>query len=271
MTLVFFFISCKEVLVPVPEQGETISPRVVLLEELTGVSCPNCPTGTEKIKELKNTYGDNLVVVAIHGDFLSWPTPESKYDFRFPEAKQLENYLKPWLGKPAASVNRIQHVEDELSVSNPQLWNGYVKDELESEHRVNLDLDLEYNEDTREVSIKAIVLPVSDFGLEEEVRMTVMVLESEIEDAQEDPTSIIEEYTHDHVLRDFATDWNGKPLNVELFDNVEKTFTYSYTIPMPEEGETLWNPAHMEIVAFLHSNINGEKTVFQAAEAKIIE
>jgi hypothetical protein len=271
LTTILLFSSCCEELVEIPEIGEVNSPRVVLLEELTGVSCPNCPVGTEKIKELKNTYGDNLVVVAIHGDFLSWPTDESKYDFRFEEAKQLENYLRPWQGKPAASMNRTQYLADELSISNPQLWGNYVKQELDGEHRVNLDLELEYNEDTRVVDITANILPVSDFTLDEEVKITVMILESEIEDAQEDPTTIIEEYTHNHVLRDFATEWSGQPLNKELFDNVEEIKTFSYTIPEPNEGETLWNPEHMEVVAFLHSNINGEKKVFQAAEAKITE
>ncbi len=265
------FSSCKEELVIVPILDDIDSPRVILLEELTGVSCPNCPVGTEKVNELKNTFGENIVVVAVHGDFLSWPTDESKYDFRFPAAKDLENYLKPWLGKPAASVNRIQYAADELSVSNPQLWGGYVSQELEGEHRINVDIATTYNEATRDLAVEVVLLPVSDFTLEEEVRITVMILESEIEDAQEDATEIIEEYTHNHVLRDFATEWNGNPINKELFDNVEETFKFSYKIPEASEGEELWRPEHMEVVAFVHSNIGGEKVVFQAAEKKIIE
>lgn len=265
------FSSCKEELVIVPILDDIDSPRVILLEELTGVSCPNCPVGTEKVNELKNTFGENIVVVAVHGDFLSWPTDESKYDFRFPAAKDLENYLKPWLGKPAASVNRIQYAADELSVSNPQLWGGYVSQELEGEHRINVDIATTYNEATRDLAVEVVLLPVSDFTLEEEVRITVMILESEIEDAQEDATEIIEEYTHNHVLRDFATEWNGNPINKELFDNVEETFKFSYKIPEAPEGEELWRPEHMEVVAFVHSNIGGEKVVFQAAEKKIIE
>lgn len=255
----------------IPETPDFDSPRVVLLEELTGVSCPNCPVGTEKITELKATYGSNLVVVGIHGNFLSWPTDESKYDFRFDEAAELEDYLRPWQGKPAASINRTQYAVDELSVSNPQLWGGFIQQELDGDHRINIDLDLSYNPDNRTVDISAIILPVSDFSLDEEVRITVMILESEIDDAQEDVTEIIEEYVHNHVLRDFVTEWNGNLINEELFDNVEKTMNFSYEIPLPNDGELLWRPEHMEVVAFIHSNINGEKTVFQAAEAKIIE
>lgn len=265
------FTACKEELVVIPVLESVESPRVILLEELTGVSCPNCPVGTEKIKELKNTYGDNLVVVAVHGSFLSWPTDESKYDFRFPEAAELENYLRPWQGKPAASINRILHTEDELSISNPQIWGKYVKEELEAEHRMNVDLSVEYDESTRTATINTSLLPVSDFGLEEELKLTVMILESEIEDAQENTTEIIEEYTHDHVLRAFATDWKGESIQKELKDNVEEKFQHTFVIPEAEEGQELWRPEHMEVVAFIHSDVGGAKKVFQAAEAKIKE
>ena len=268
---VIFFFSCKEELVLIPIIDDVDSPRVVLIEELTGVSCPNCPVGTEKLIELKNTFGKNVVIVGVHGTFLSWPTDHSNYDFRFEGAQNLENYLKPWLGKPAASFNRIQYEEDELSISNPQLWGNYIQEELKKEHRINIDIVNEYNAETRTVDITLNVLPVSDFSLEEEARITVMILESEIEDAQEDANTIIDEYVHNHVLRDFVTEWNGNQIGKPLTDNVEEVFTYSYTIPEAEEGDELWRPEHMEVVAFVHSNINGEKQVFQAAEKKIIE
>lgn len=268
---VIIFLSCKEELVLIPIIDEVDSPRVVLVEELTGVSCPNCPVGTEKLKELKNTFGSNIVIVGVHGAFLAWPTDESKYDFRFDDAMKLENYLKPWLGKPAASFNRIQYAEDELSISNPQLWGNFIQEELKKEHRINIDIENTYDAASRTVEITLNVLPVSDFSLEEEPRITVMVLESEIDDAQEDANMILEEYEHNHVLRDFVTEWNGNPIGKELQDNVEEIFAYTYTIPEAEGGDILWRPEHMEIVAFVHSNINGEKEVFQAAEKKIIE
>ena len=266
-----FLVSCREQLVKVPEIESIESPRIVLLEELTGVSCPNCPIGTEKIIELKAAFGDNLVVVAVHGEFLARPTDENRYDFRFEEAADLEDFLKPWQGKPAASINRIQHTDDEFSVSNPQLWRGFVQQELEKEHRINIDLELTYDVDERIVDITAVILPVSYFSLDEDLKLTVMMIENEIEDAQEDNTTIIEDYEHNHVLRDFVTQWNGDPINKELFDNVEESIKYRYEIPVANEGEQLWRPEHMEIVAFIHSNANGGKRVFQATRAEIIE
>ena len=268
---VFVFSSCKENFVEIPINDDIDSPRVVLVEELTGVSCPRCPVGTEKLKELKNTYDENIVIVAVHGDFLSNPTSESKYDFRFEEAKKLENFLRPWQGKPAASFNRTRYEETELSISFPDLWSNYIKEELKREHRINIDVVNNYIEESKTVEITLNVLPVSNFTLDEELRISVMILESEIEDAQENDLTIIEDYVHDHVLRDFVTEWNGDIIGKELRDNVEEEFTYTYTIPEAEPGAELWIPEHMEVVAFVHSNINGEKEVFQAAKKKIIE
>lgn len=265
------FSSCKENFVEIPIDDEINSPRVVLIEELTGVSCPRCPVGTEKLKELKNTYDENIVIVAVHGDFLSNPTSESKYDFRFEDAKNLENFLRPWQGKPAASFNRTKYEDTELSISFPDLWSNYIKEELKREHRINIDIENKYVEASNTVEITLNVLPVSNFALDEELRISVMILESEIEDAQENDLTIIEDYVHDHVLRDFVTEWNGDIIGKELRDNVEEEFTYSYTIPEAEAGDELWRPEHMEVVAFLHSNINGKKEVFQAAEKKIID
>lgn len=268
--LVLFSLSaCKEDFVIVPVDENVDSPRVVLMEELTGVSCPQCIAGTEKIKELENTYGDNLVVVAIHGNFLSWPTDESKYDFRFDEASELENYLRPWQGKPAASFNRVMHEVDELSISVPQVWGKYVKEELKAEHRMNVDLAIDYDQLTRTATINTSLLPVSDFEENEELRLTLMILENGIIDAQETSTEIIEEYTHDHVLRAFVTDWKGDRINKALKDNVEETFQHSFVIPDAQEGEELWKPENMEVVAFVHSDIDGEKKVFQAAKAMV--
>jgi len=212
--------SCKEELVQIPVIDVVESPRVILIEELTGVSCPNCPVGTEKLAELKNTFGKNIVIVGVHGAFLSWPTDESKYDFRFENAMKLENYLKPWSGKPAASLNRTVYSDVELSISNPQLWGGIIQQELKKEHRVNVDLETVYDEGTNMVGITVNVLPVSDFAEDEELR---------------------------------------------------ETFNFAYEIPTPADGEDLWRPEHMEVVAFIHSNKGGKKEVFQAAEKKIIE
>lgn len=270
VAIIIIMSSCREQLVMVPDFMPPPSERVVLIEELTGVSCPNCPVGTAKLKELKSLYGERIVIIGVHGSFLSWPTPESKYDFRNEKAADIEDYLRPWEGKPAAAVNRVQYT-DELSVSTPDLWSNYIDEELEKDHVMNLLMTTEYNNENREVKIDVTVIPLIDFDLEDKLHISVAVLESEIEDAQEDPNTIIEEYEHNHVLRDMLTDFKGTPINKALTKNEAEKFSFNYIIPEADEGDELWIPEHMEIVAYVNK-VNGDtKDVLQAVETKVIE
>jgi len=61
LMIMLMLISCKEELIMVPDFEIPPSDRKVLLEELTGVRCPNCPAGAAVVKELKTLYGDKLV------------------------------------------------------------------------------------------------------------------------------------------------------------------------------------------------------------------
>ena len=54
---------------------------------------------------------------------MAQPTSSSIYDFRYDDARDLENELAPFLGKPAAVVDRV-HFEDEdfQTVDNIGRW-----------------------------------------------------------------------------------------------------------------------------------------------------
>lgn len=268
---IFMFSSCEEQLVMVPEFELPPSDRVVLIEELTGVSCPNCPVGTAQIEQIKANYGKSVVAVGIHGNFLSWPTAENKYDFRNEYAAELEEYLRPWQGKPAAAINRIKHTDDELSISTPAVWSNYIDLELNKEHVMNLLLTTNYDTESRELDITVTMIPLKDFSTSDNVHLSVMILESEIEDAQEDTNTIIEEFTHNHVLRTMLTSAKGNPIQQALESNTPINKNFSFTIPFPDEGDLLWIPEHMEVVAFTHKVDGDTKDVLQAVEKKIIE
>ncbi len=64
---------------------EVPSPQVkhVLVEESTGVRCPNCPKATQLLKDLDKDYDDKLDVVSIHwgGKILNEPY-ENTIDLR---------------------------------------------------------------------------------------------------------------------------------------------------------------------------------------------
>jgi hypothetical protein len=243
---------------------------VVLLEELTGASCPNCPAGAEELASLKTLYGDQIVIVGIHGDFQAWPTAESKYDFRHEDAEELELYLKPWQGKPAAAINRVQFDNQEFFAVGKDLWGNFIDQELAKEHVVFLNLETEFDPENRNVTLRMDIIPLKD--LDGNFRISLAVLENHIEDAQKDLVTVIEDYDFKHVLMDMITDPLGDPINADLKENEILNITYNYTLPLPENPEDLlWIPEHIEIVGFVHHGDTNNKEVLQAVKTSLID
>jgi hypothetical protein len=269
-SIVLFAVSCTEILVMVPEFEPPTSERVVLIEELTGASCPACPAGAEELASIKTLYGERVVIIGIHGDFQSWPTADSKYDFRNDDALELENYLKPWQGKPAASINRVQFPGQEYFAVDQDFWGNFIDQELNKEHLANLEIEVEYDSETRNVSIKAGIIPLKD--LDGEFRFSLALLENHIIDAQKNQTTIIEEYDFEHVLMDMITAPLGDPIGNSLEKNKIINLTYNYVLPEADNpDELLWIPEDCEIVGFVHYGETERKEVLQAAKADLIQ
>lgn len=263
--IILLFFSCKEKPVEVPDFVPPESDRVVLIEELTGVKCVNCPQGAEKIQELLQLFEGQLVAMAIHGDILSDPYEESKYDFRYPDAYDLEQYLKPFWGKPAAAINRVG-TEEEQAFLGPDSWVSYINDELVKAHQLDIDLETIYNEASRELSIKVGVIALDE--LEGTFNINVGITESHIIDLQLGPDGLITNYEHNHVLKEMITDVKGDLLTSKMTKNQIINKSYSFTLP---EDENLWVAENCHVVAFV-SRIEGDtKHVLQAAEAKVVE
>ncbi len=148
----------------------------VLLEEMTGVTCGNCPQGILAIQELKSLYGDLIIPVGIHtytGD---------------PFSAGLESY-STFLGLSAAPSAMIQRSgiisypmgEDPLT-GDYTLSNGYTlwKDlvaaefakpadaELNAEYKINgdgtfdLPVTLRYALDAKNLNLNVFVVMLED-------------------------------------------------------------------------------------------------------------
>ena len=87
-----------------PSPSSAGGDRHVLVEELTGVKCTNCPDAARDLLNLQGSIGaDKLIIVANHsaGSF-SKPYTDSKYDFRSAEAQTIALFIGDYLGAPAA-------------------------------------------------------------------------------------------------------------------------------------------------------------------------
>ncbi len=266
-SIALLIISCEEEMVPIPEIEVPASDRVVLLEDLTGVKCPNCPKAAVEIERLAEKFGENLAAIAIHGLQQASPLPESKYDFRNPKAQELEFFHSPNWGKPSVAIDRVHFEEEDFVASiSDQNWETYIVRELEKPVEVNLNLNVSFDENSREVSIETFAVPTRD--LSGTFKISVFITESHIEDAQEYPTFIDEEYIHHHVLRDMLTAFDGDILASELTKGVEIRNPYQFTLPQADMGGP-WNPDHVEIVVAISEETGTTKEIIQAAKSKL--
>lgn len=254
------------------EQRRVIEPfvpagnRVVLLEEFTGVGCTNCPKGSREIENLLTQFPDNLIAVSIHAGFFADTNIFSfgKYDFRTEEGTFLFGYLGPNLGYPAGVVDRIP-VNGDMQIGRNQ-WASAITNDIQDQPAVELSIEKSYNSTTRE-----LVVTIKGIGKESvtgEIRLSVMVTESGIVDAQDDQEAdphIVLDYVHNHALRDMFTPAAGATLFQNLI--VGQTFSQTYSMILNDT----WVPENMEIVAFA-SVVNGNTfPVLQAASVHVID
>jgi len=262
----FTIISCEEkerVIVPFVPSGN----RVILLEEITGKGCTNCPKGSREIENLLTQYPDNLVAVSIHSGFFANPEffPLGEYDLRTEEGEFLYNYLGPNEGYPAGVVDRTpraNHMQIGL-----QQWASAINNDIQVPPAVDLSITREYDPGTRKLT-----MTVDGIGKENvtgDLRISVMLTESGIVDFQDDiehqPTHIDSFYVHNHVLRAMLTPAAGESFAASI--TTGEVFSKDYSIILQDN----FVPENMEIVAFISALNDGKFPVLQAAHIHLTE
>lgn len=233
--------------------------RVVIIEEFTGVRCVNCPQGSAEIENLLSIHGDRMVAVSIHSGFFANPYPINQYDFRTADGDAVRDLLGIPLGYPSAVVNRkLFDGEDDLQVVQ-QTWGGYISQQLDEVADVSLNLTSTYNDTDRSLTVNAQGKAFANIN--EEVRISILIAESNIMDAQLLPSSSDPDpnYIHKHVFRDMLTNSDGDPFATSLALN--DTFEEEYTYTLPDE----WEADNCNIIAFVHL-AGADLKVLQAAE-----
>ena len=252
-------LSCDTEEVPPPEPQD----RKVVIEEFTGVRCVNCPAGSAEIQNLLSVYGERLIAISIHAGFYASPYPESQYDFSTTEGDNLENFLGIPIGYPTSVIDRKQFSsESDLQLEGTSSWGGYIAQELDSDVKVTLEITNQWDADTRKLTVEVNGGAIE--AVNEEVRLTIFVVESGIKDTQLTPSGKVQDYSHKHVLRKALTAYNGDVVasSLDVADFINEEYTYTF----PAE----WDENNSVVVAFFH---NGEsnKEILQADEKHVVE
>lgn len=199
----FVFASCEnydeDERLKLIEGGETTdstpitkeqSELTLLLEEFTAWNCPNCPKGTEVLNTIKDTYGENVVITAIHQGVLAKPNEEMTLDLRTAYGEELGKEIKSW---PTLWINR------DVFPSGRGDWETALADYFATAtHYLNISLGSKIDANGN-VVVSTEIEALEDIS--SNLVITLYMTENDIEGKQNDNSNIID-YSFQHVLRD---------------------------------------------------------------------
>lgn len=282
---VLLFGACTEKgfdVVPRVEGGDTTflaavesqQARVVMVEEFTGVTCPNCPTGHAIVAQQQTQYPGRVLAVSYYPYGIGQARPVEGHSrdtlaFRTNDATDIGSSIFSGVsGLPCASIDRVP--VGGLYLPNFNVWPGAISTRLAVPSQANITVRSEWQEGDRTAIIRVRVAYTA--AVSKKQALTVLLLEDSLIDAQEISdtagTKVIPDYNFKHVLRDALTTPSGEVM-LSDFQTKEPGRVYERTFVYQVSDK--WKADNCKLIAFVHNAESGDKEVLQAAEAKLIE
>lgn len=216
--------------------------RAILIEDFTGQRCVNCPTGTEIINGIVDTYGeDNVIAVGIHSGPLGFAGNSKTVGLMTDTGNE---YYTHWdkenkMGQPWVIFNRKTSPD-----SHYNNWAAMVGTIISEKANLSVKIDNAYDAATR-----TLTTTVGAFGTNGTVngKLQVWIVEDGIKALQMMPDGKPnKEYMHNHVFRAAVNGTWGEDVTV----NEGETTTKQYSYVLPEA----WNADNIAIVAFVYND-----------------
>jgi hypothetical protein len=285
-SILLVFYACKEQSVTLNPGGGSSNtggdsstlPRNVLVEEYTGASCPNCPSGHEIMAALRAQYGTRLQVIAVHPMDLNFlqakPEPGHTYDFRSVIGYTMQRAIYGSLSfMPSVGIDRLQY-------GGPLLDPSGIGDIISSEMAdttgtVYLSVSSSFNATTDSAKIQATVIWVK--GDSSNKNLSIALVEDSLVDIQDSLTILVPNYVFNNVFRDLITD-NSQVEGIRLLPNATSiskgtvdlvTIPYKVNIGVINGDNHVVNPRRCRVIAYI-TNRNTHKVV-QSAECPLVQ
>jgi hypothetical protein len=252
--------------------------KKVLVEDITGHRCGNCPRAAETIATLQTTYGEQVVALGLHSilagaftdlypsDTVANPQQKYIYDFRTTVAMDIDQHFGvSTAGLPNGMVNRKSFSGS--TVVGYTTWSSHVASELSTPQQVDIQIKNFWDPSTNSLCSFYYVEAMQNLGASYNICLYIM--EDSMVHWQKDymaTPSDIEFYTHRHVLRGTVNGtWLGTQINSgnPLTNGGEYSQAYTITVDPAQ-----WNVNQLYVVAFVYDVATYE--VIQAEEMKVI-
>lgn len=216
--------------------------RAILIEDFTGQRCINCPTGTEIINGIVDTYGeDNVIAVGIHSGPLGFAGNSKTVGLMTDTGNE---YYTRWdkenkMGQPWVIFNRKTSPD-----SHYNNWAAMVG--LIISEKANLSVNIA---NAYDAASRTLTTTVGADGVNGTVngKLQVWIVEDGVKALQMMPDgSANKEYVHNHVFRAAVNGTWGEDVTVKEGETTTKQYQYK----LPET----WNADNIAVVAFVYND-----------------
>lgn len=216
--------------------------RAILIEDFTGQRCVNCPTGTEIINGIVDTYGeDNVIAVGVHSGPLGFAGNAKTVGLMTDTGNE---YYTHWdkenkMGQPWVIFNRKTSPD-----SHYNNWAAMVGTIISEKANLSVKIANAYDVATRTLTTK-----VGADGVNGTVngKLQVWIVEDGVKALQMMPDGKSnKEYIHNHVFRAAVNGTWGEDVTVKEGETTTKQ--YQYVLP------EAWNADNIAVVAFVYND-----------------
>lgn len=216
--------------------------RAILIEDFTGQRCINCPTGTEIINGIVDTYGeDNVIAVGIHSGPLGFAGNSKTVGLMTDTGNE---YYTRWdkenkMGQPWVIFNRKTSPD-----SHYNNWAAMVGTIISEKANLSVKIANAYD-----AAKRTLTTTVGAFGTNGTVngKLQVWIVEDGVKALQMMPDGKSnKEYIHNHVFRAAVNGTWGEDVTVKEGETTTKQ--YQYVLP------EAWNADNIAVVAFVYND-----------------
>lgn len=216
--------------------------RAILIEDFTGQRCINCPTGTEIINGIVDTYGeDNVIAVGIHSGPLGFAGNSKTVGLMTDTGNE---YYTRWdkenkMGQPWVIFNRKTSPD-----SHYNNWAAMVSTIISEKANLSVKIANAYDAASR-----TLTTTVGADGVNGTVngKLQVWIVEDGIKALQMMPDGKSnKEYVHNHVFRAAVNGTWGEDVTVKEGETTTKQ--YQYVLP------EAWDADKIAVVAFVYND-----------------
>ncbi len=263
-----YFSSCDKINDPytLPVPVKDWYGKKVLLEDYTGHKCQNCPSAAASAANIKEQYGDKVIILSVHAGYYALPSPPNfPEDFTTSEGNAWDVYfgISP-NGLPKGMVNRKGYpITRHLDHGE---WASKIGIALAEIPEVEISVKNTYNPADSSINGKINFKFLKT--IKKKLKYQILISEDSILAPQLNSTTIIPNYIHRHMLRASVNGpWGNDLTDGSIFNLIDSEISKSYLYSLKAKELVKYKTKDCSIIVFVYDD--NTKEILQSEEIHI--